>query len=440
MPLTQRRIIATIIMVTALLWLVMASLLILWDWATTWGELTHIPANFQGSPSDLLQNVNLLYPSFLFYMGAAFQRAQYTAQLAAVNAQAAQADVMPPAEARYTEGEAPDQLPVILRYQSPRQRLEFGSAIFGVLAVISLGMTVFMASVAIALATNNHLLLAILVAVTAFFASVTIWVSVYCWKMLFRPPIFGVTADEHGIRRVARRGTGPLLAWSDLRLFEVIANEKSGAVVYRAIDNRGRQATWMFGAPSQVEYIPAMSTEEAAKTARALTWLFSTHTSLSARAPGYQPNAANISSTRASYAYIQNAVIFPYFRTLGGLALVFLAVGLWSFQSLLYPVGVAIPIVALLICSLLEIGYALRDWLTNTSQRIVSWRWILLEAMLLALSGFMGLGGVLASLASVGPQWIVGDVIMIAGLLIMLAMGFVLAFHAAHVRRNQAAA
>jgi hypothetical protein len=441
MTLTQKRIIATIIMVAALLCLVMASLFILWDWATGWSELTYIPANFQGNPSDWLQDLQLLYPSFLFYTVAAFQRAQYTAQLAAVNARV-QAGIMPPAEARYIEQEAPDRLPVTLRHHSPHHLLQLGGVTFGVLAVIFLGMTVSVAALTISLAAKDHVLLAVFIALTAFFAAVTIWVSVYCWKCFFRPPIHGVTANEQGIRRVTRREMGPLLVWSDLRLFEVIANQRSGAVVYRAIDNRGRQATWVFGAPDRVEYIPAISTEDAAKTVRALTWLFSTYTSLSARAPGYLPNAADISQTRASSEDIQKAVIFPYFRTLGGLALIFLAIGLWSFQSLLYPAVVVIPITALLLCSLFEIGHALRDWLSNSTQLIMSmsWRWILLEVGLLTLGGFTGLGSVLVSLATVGPQWIVGDVIMTVGLLITLAAGFVLAFRASRFRRNQAAA
>jgi hypothetical protein len=416
---------------------IILAILLIWGWATQIGALVSLPNRFSApfSMNDMGSVWPVWYVGLVGPAGVVALREIHLRRLATITGHER---AMLVAQAELAEGTPPANLPITALWRTARGRLVAGAIVAWVGAGLFLSIGIGLGVLGIVVYGSDQTVAAIVLGSIGALAGLGALYFVFRGFRGLRQPPYGVIADERGIRQWTPRGNAPLLAWSDLRLFEVNGWQPNNAygAVYCAYDAHGRRALWISPPPDSSIYEPVgMARDEATAAAHALIWLVRTRSGLTLRT--HQPHLSD--ETAASPARVHDRSVFQVILwAYASLPLALLTSGVLPFHGFLFPGLNALSAICLAVYLMIALRNAARRWaeFRNYLRRLDTWamparipaRQALAEAFfLLAGSGLGVIAIVSAVFMSGDPSWVSGDILMTLGMLVaMVAGGYLL--------------
>jgi hypothetical protein len=441
MTLHRRLRLATLALSVSLTVTFLLSAALLWWWASQWGALALLPAGVPTPPIGDGDLVPLCCYSAVLTLAAAALGEQYAVRLAGINGHE---EAMPLARPEYAEGAPPASLPATLRWKTSRQIIEPVAMFLTVVAVLLGLLGIAMVVLAASMVTSGPIAPVIAI------GGVGVVLVLLCGGIflanarLLHPPTHGVVADERGIRRLTPHGEGPMLAWSDLRLFEVLGasreRQSGSSLLYRVTDTRGRETVWILAGPEKVEYVPeSLTSEEVTDAVHALIWLARTRSGLALRTvlPQLEGPVEGV-TPRATHLGL--GIIKPILGLFAAMLVTLLAVGVLPFHGLLFPALNIVSAACLTLYALMLFGQSAWRWLDYQRQWLVNAAtirqveapiptWLALtEAALALVGGALGwLAVYSAPVVGGAPAWLLGGFLMLGGMPAVTVIGWLLA-------------
>ncbi len=409
---------------------VIMGILLIWGWVTQIGALLSLPSGFS-APFSLNDIGSLGLEWYILLVGPAMVVALREIHLRRMAAITGHEQAMLIAQPELAEGMLPKNLPITALWQTSRSRLVTGATVawagagFFLLLGIGLGILGFSIN-----GSGQAVAASVAWSIGALTELGAIFLIFLGFRGLRQDP-YGIVADERGISQWTPRGDAPLLAWNDLRLFEVNGWLSNG-LIYHVYDAQGRWARWVAPPPVSSIYEPVgMTRGEATAAAQALIWLVRTHCGLTLHT--LQPHLSHklvTSLARIHEQGVMKAILWTY----SSLPLALLTSGVLVFHGFLFPVLNVLSAIHLALYMLVAMGKAARQWVEcrnywqspdnwNMPAPVSAWPAMVGAVLLLGGAGLGAIATISAAFMNGDPSWVLGDVLMTLGMFAAAAVG-----------------